>query len=311
MFRVVPDQLRISEGWVRCGQCDEVFDASQNLFQEPAVSASESAPESVVAPQAAQHAPLMEQGAWLTESRESRDVRDEIQVDLPGEDEPAASVDVQPDLLNVTGNPEKPIEVTEHLNVDLPEQIFQDGQSTKNAFHELPAVSFMRAMPKRSMWHQPLVRAVLGLMGFVLVVALAAQLVVHERDRLVAMQPQIRPVLDALCATLKCGLSPVRQIESIVIDNASFSKIRAEAYRLGLSLKNTAAIDLAMPSLELTLTDSQNQTVVRRVLLPAEFGAANDVLTTGSEWSGTVILDVRGATGAERISGYRVLVFYP
>lgn len=270
MFRVVPDQLRISEGWVRCGQCDEVFDASQNLFQEPAVSASESAPESV-----------------------------------------PASVDVHPDLVTVTGNPEKPIEVTEHLNVDLPEQIFQDGQSTQNAFHELPAVSFMRAMPKRSMWHQPLVRAVLGLMGFVLVVALAAQLVVHERDRLVAMQPQIRPVLDALCATLKCGLSPVRQIESIVIDNASFSKMRAEAYRLGLSLKNTAAIDLAMPSLELTLTDSQNQTVVRRVLLPAEFGAASDVLTTGSEWSGTVILDVRGATGAERISGYRVLVFYP
>jgi predicted Zn finger-like uncharacterized protein len=31
MFRVVPDQLRISEGWVRCGQCAEVFDAARNL----------------------------------------------------------------------------------------------------------------------------------------------------------------------------------------------------------------------------------------------------------------------------------------
>ena len=28
MFRVVPDQLKISEGWVRCGHCSEVFDAS-------------------------------------------------------------------------------------------------------------------------------------------------------------------------------------------------------------------------------------------------------------------------------------------
>ena len=27
MFKVVPDQLRISEGWVRCGQCAEIFDA--------------------------------------------------------------------------------------------------------------------------------------------------------------------------------------------------------------------------------------------------------------------------------------------
>ena len=27
-FRVVSDQLKISDGWVRCGQCGEVFDAS-------------------------------------------------------------------------------------------------------------------------------------------------------------------------------------------------------------------------------------------------------------------------------------------
>ena len=28
VFRVVPDQLRVSEGWVRCGRCAEVFNAS-------------------------------------------------------------------------------------------------------------------------------------------------------------------------------------------------------------------------------------------------------------------------------------------
>lgn len=30
-FRVVADQLRISDGWVRCGRCQQVFDAHQNL----------------------------------------------------------------------------------------------------------------------------------------------------------------------------------------------------------------------------------------------------------------------------------------
>jgi predicted Zn finger-like uncharacterized protein len=30
-FKVVADQLRISDGWVRCGQCKQVFDASQHL----------------------------------------------------------------------------------------------------------------------------------------------------------------------------------------------------------------------------------------------------------------------------------------
>ena len=32
VFRVVQDQLRVSEGWVRCGRCNGVFDAAEVLF---------------------------------------------------------------------------------------------------------------------------------------------------------------------------------------------------------------------------------------------------------------------------------------
>lgn len=32
VFRVVQDQLKVSEGWVRCGRCAEVFDAREQLF---------------------------------------------------------------------------------------------------------------------------------------------------------------------------------------------------------------------------------------------------------------------------------------
>lgn len=35
-FRVVTDQLRISDGWVRCGQCQEVFDARLHMDEAPA-----------------------------------------------------------------------------------------------------------------------------------------------------------------------------------------------------------------------------------------------------------------------------------
>ena len=31
VFRVVPDQLRVSQGWVRCGRCAEVFNATLSL----------------------------------------------------------------------------------------------------------------------------------------------------------------------------------------------------------------------------------------------------------------------------------------
>jgi predicted Zn finger-like uncharacterized protein len=40
MFKVVRDQLRISGGWVRCGQCAEVFDASAHMVVEGALVAA-------------------------------------------------------------------------------------------------------------------------------------------------------------------------------------------------------------------------------------------------------------------------------
>jgi len=35
-FRATPQQLRTSEGWVRCGQCDQVFDASAHAVSQRA-----------------------------------------------------------------------------------------------------------------------------------------------------------------------------------------------------------------------------------------------------------------------------------
>ncbi len=32
VFRVVQDQLKVSEGWVRCGRCQQVFNELEALF---------------------------------------------------------------------------------------------------------------------------------------------------------------------------------------------------------------------------------------------------------------------------------------
>ena len=49
-FKVVADQLRISQGWVRCGRCQSVFDASEDLqplADDAPQAAAESAPAAV------------------------------------------------------------------------------------------------------------------------------------------------------------------------------------------------------------------------------------------------------------------------
>jgi predicted Zn finger-like uncharacterized protein len=46
IFRVVQDQLKVSEGWVRCGQCHEVFHGIESLFDlesDPALTARRAA----------------------------------------------------------------------------------------------------------------------------------------------------------------------------------------------------------------------------------------------------------------------------
>ena len=63
-FRLVQDQLKVSEGWVRCGRCNEVFNALEGLFdlaREPVVEsdtrrgegASAAGVESIVEPEGA------------------------------------------------------------------------------------------------------------------------------------------------------------------------------------------------------------------------------------------------------------------
>jgi predicted Zn finger-like uncharacterized protein len=81
IFKVVQDQLKVSEGWVRCGRCQEVFNALEGLFdldreapparQTPAqpvartmVEAASPAPE--VTPQLAPQAPVHAQASAPT-----------------------------------------------------------------------------------------------------------------------------------------------------------------------------------------------------------------------------------------------------
>ncbi|MFS2050162.1 zinc-ribbon domain-containing protein, partial [Variovorax sp. CT11-76] len=43
-FTVVRDQLRISDGWVRCGRCSHVFDATLDLQETPDAAGVAGAP---------------------------------------------------------------------------------------------------------------------------------------------------------------------------------------------------------------------------------------------------------------------------
>src|SRR3954470_21121239 len=57
MFKVVADQLKISEGWVRCGHCAEIFDAAADLHDEAELEIPPTAPAPVITPEMEDPAP--------------------------------------------------------------------------------------------------------------------------------------------------------------------------------------------------------------------------------------------------------------
>lgn len=343
MFKVVADQLKISQGWVRCGHCSEVFDAAANLqpYAPQATASSSDAPVSP-APDA------------LSDLREDRGGAASVAPMLVA---PSAEPEADwsdpvpaPEAAPVAASASVP-EVQVSPSPDLAADVFAFSVSpepsdfpgaaapaarsgyTESAFDESGApvpdhgheVSFVREARRDAFWRRPALRVALGLAASVLLAALLLQVALFQRNTLAVSQPWLRPALDTLCASLHCEIRPPQQIESVVIESSAFNKLAADAYRLKVVIRNAGAIPLALPSLELTLTDTQDQAQLRRVLTPAELGATGPTLAAGAEFSGVLAIRILNSppdasasqtppvrpSAPLRIAGYRVLAFYP
>lgn len=439
MFKVVPDQLRISEGWVRCGECADVFQAAEHLqtgqdeelergaapaepdretpgpetapFRatagtgaaeptEPAwdaeppelphgaaesESAADEGPERplpwwarpVVEPAASRmpereddfprtmHAALPDDFPGTVQADLSHDFSGAIQhgrAGAPGADATHDSVTddstsgdsflptLHQSLPAAADGGKQPTPVSEFLNrpaveselvhkpVPAPSPALrrkpraapsfapkpQRKSATRESAREpaspaqpelvadpsLQQLSFLRAARREAYWGDPRRQRLLWALCALLLIALALQWAVRERDRIAAFVPASKGMLQALCLPFGCQVGPLRQIDAIVIDSSSFRRTGDGRYQLNLTIKNTAQVPVAMPAIELTLTDTQDQPVLRRVLQPTDLRAA-PVLGAGADWSGALPLGVDDSGTAARIVGYRVLAFYP
>jgi hypothetical protein len=94
---------------------------------------------------------------------------------------------------------------------------------------------------------------------------------------------------------------------------------KSNLYKLQVALRNRAGIDLAVPALDLTLTDSQGQLLARKVLRLAELGLPQATIGAGRELhvQATVQAAAEGgssalaAQAAPAIAGYTIDIFYP
>ena len=113
--------------------------------------------------------------------------------------------------------------------------------------------------------------------ALVLALLLTGQAIFHFRDAIAAHFPTTRAALVRACGYAGCAIRPLRDVAALSIEA---SDLQADAAHRGLlilaaNVRNRANFAIAYPHLELTLTDAQDQPVVRRAFAPAEYAGGH------------------------------------
>ena len=282
VFKIVPDQLKVSSGWVRCGRCAEVFDAAAH-----AAASDEASPW----PQSSPPAAAMSSATSTTNAAS-----------------PTISATTAKEAIftpeNIANQP-----TNTPASADLAaykEQVETD-------------LSFVRVAKNKAFWQKRNVITSLRAACVALAGLLFFQVVFSQRNHLAAANPAIKTSFESLCQAIGCKIEPFKNIDAFKIDSSSFQKAQitagepasAEVFALKLTLKNSSDMPVAMPAVELTLTEAGDKPVLRRVLLAKDFGFNSTALPANGDWTGEMKLAVTSNPAMPPVSGYRVLLFYP
>ena len=272
IFRVTPQQLAMRGGQVRCGHCQTIFDGEACLVS--------------LAPQI----------------RTSRAEGGLSEAELGP---PTVT------LRNAQALDVVPMESGERSISGETAASVADDETQSTLDRELAYASrFSAQEDEKQRW---LPSWVFALAIPVLVVAFVAQALFHFRDAIAAHWPKTKPALIKFCAVADCQLHPLQDIGALSIEA---SDLQADPAHKGLliltaTVRNRAAYPLGYPHIELTLSDAQDQVVVRRAFAPTEYMSGAVDLDTGIAGNSELAIKLFIDASATSQAGYQVYLFYP
>ena len=320
------DQLKVSEGWVRCGRCDEVFNALHGLFDLE----HESPPEW-------ERAPRIEDGGQSPsdpapdESGNSHGHGNGSLVDLsnpasahaPDAEMPdiriashaqAASEQVDFTLDTRPVDAVNPVKVSTGVYDDVADEELRQPAipatlpATDQPVPAAPIPEFVQQTERQARWQSRPVIATLWAVTLVLVLLLAMQVLYHFRDLAVSRWPNLKPGLTSLCAAMNCVIAAPRRIDNVAVENSALTRGAVpDSLRLALTLRNRGPYSVAVPSIDLSLTNMGGQLIARRTLSPRDLRVTTSQLEPGAELALQSLL----STGNSAVAGYTVEIFYP
>lgn len=274
VFRVSSEQLALRAGQVRCGQCKTIFDGNAEL-----VSLAPVLPGAPV--QALDEAALGPPTVTLREAQA---------LETPG----AAASEVR---AAVAGEAPSPL------------RIAPDGEAgTAIAYEERFARTPRRASSRAT-------GVLYAIAAPLLVVLLGGQAFFHFSSAIAAHWPRLAPALTRFCETTGCAVRPLRDPDMQYLAIEASDLLADPAHKglltLTATIRNRAAWVLDYPHIELTLTDAQDQVVVRRALSPTDYAGGTVELAKGMAPNGEIAIKLFIDASATVQAGYRLFLFYP
>ena len=342
-FRVQDAQLAASDGHVRCGRCDTVFDARLSLFDLDTGEALQASPPPAPPPAEPRFDPVDSEPPWPATDPQHALAAPGQAFSLAAEPAgdptpPAAAPDteqrqepgwddtrwepnpqaLEPDWGAASHTPPAaPPQASSTTDINQRMQAMLGGGEAPTP--QAPAADSQVGTGNLDAWRSlrdadaPTGHAAKWLRGgaWVLIALLALALPLQwawvERAALRAKSPAFDAFMLRLCPN--CANAPWQHLDGLSVDASSLQPPpQGGAFQVSLTLRNRAPHTLALPWVELRLSDGNGRPVLRRAIRPSELGAAGDRIPGGGsvQLTGTFKLPAQSS-----VSGYEISLFHP
>jgi predicted Zn finger-like uncharacterized protein len=335
LFRVIADQLKLRGGLVRCGECRKVFDAIGSLIyvddhallrvpdDAPLGGAAHPGPAAPVQPTRAATAPApvvrprepvaqAEQAAparVVERGRRKRAVAEEgAELSVPtlfgGNEQLVAMPGPLESEPGAARRRETYVGLLGHEDGSPPET---DAEGLETA-----TPSFLSTQGQRRQRRQ---RRILAAACVPLALAAAGQFALALREDALEAWPSMRPLLVGACEVYGCTVDWPAHADLLTIVGSDLAAVPGtDVIELNAAIRNRAPFTMALPALEVTLTDTQNRTIARKVFLPADYLASTgepssrieEGLAPESDLSVRLVFEAQGLNAA----GFVLYPFY-
>jgi predicted Zn finger-like uncharacterized protein len=313
VFRITSEQLKARAGKVRCGHCQVVFNAFDSLIEERE-ERKEWDPASVSTPASAVDTHVKPEP--VSAAATSVDAQAKPEVSGTVREARLFSPINETERRELVEDELPPVYETSPVSAETQERVKTDGLIFPRETTEIPGYSKwdegVMAPPIEISSEKPS-RWPFGLVAAGLALALAGQALFHFRGELAVSAPSLRPALEKLSLALGNALPLPKHIEQVSIETSDLQtdSARSNLLIMNATLRNKAPYGQAYPSLEFSLTDTQDTVIARRVFSPQDYlpakTAANPVFSGNSDVAMRLWIEAVDLAAA----GYRLFVFYP